>query len=124
VAIFKGVPGKIAWLELSKVYLESPTLTLDDLTPAAQGTVKQGIQVDDLQAAQDKLAQLEDPDNPSRKQACPTAQPNDSASASLSVSASTNPSGNATVPAGDPAVPPSQTTEPPTTPTPSPGTSC
>ncbi|WP_426509081.1 PP2C family protein-serine/threonine phosphatase [Dactylosporangium sp. McL0621] len=125
VAIFKGVPGKIAWLKLSEVYMESPTLTLDDLTPAAQGTVRQGIQVDTLAQAQDKLSQLEDPTNPSRKQACPTAQPSDSSSASLSVSATTaNPSGGVSVPGGDPAIPPSSTTEPSTMPTPTPGASC
>ncbi|WP_433054377.1 protein phosphatase 2C domain-containing protein [Dactylosporangium sp. CS-033363] len=124
IAIFKGVPGKIAWLNLSEVYMESPTLTLDDLTPAAQGTVKQGIQVDTLAQAQDKLSQLEDPDNPNRKQACPTAQPSDSTSASLSVSASVDPNASATTPALDPAVPPSPTTEPSSTPTPTPGASC
>ncbi|WP_433081972.1 PP2C family protein-serine/threonine phosphatase [Dactylosporangium sp. CA-052675] len=123
IAIFKGVPGKVAWLELSEVYMESPTLTLDDLTPAAQGTVKQGIQVDTLAQAQDKLAQLEDPANPNRKQACPTAQPSDSTSASLSVSATSNPSGGVSVPAGDPAVPPSPTGDPSTL-TPTPGASC
>ncbi|MET7417940.1 protein phosphatase 2C domain-containing protein [Dactylosporangium sp. NPDC005555] len=74
VAIFKGVPGKIAWIELSEVY-ESSELKLDDLTPAAQGTVKQGIQVGSLEQARDKLAALTDPDNPSRKQACPTGGP-------------------------------------------------
>ncbi|WP_433612100.1 PP2C family protein-serine/threonine phosphatase [Dactylosporangium sp. CA-139114] len=124
IAIFKGVPGKVAWLDLSEVYMESPTLTLDDLTPAAQGTVKQGIQVDTLAQAQDKLAQLEDPANPNRKQACPTAQPSDSASASLSVSATSNPSGGVSAPAGDPAVPPSPTDDPSATLTPTPGASC
>ncbi len=82
VAIFKGVPGKIAWIELSEVY-ESSELKLDDLTPAAQSTVRQGIQVDSLDQAKDKLAALTDPDNPSRKQACPTGDP----SADPSVSA-------------------------------------
>nr|BFE64255.1 protein phosphatase 2C domain-containing protein [Dactylosporangium thailandense] len=124
IAIFKGVPGKVAWLDLSEVYMESPTLTLDDLTPAAQGTVKQGIQVDTLAQAQDKLAQLEDPANPNRKQACPTAQPSDSTSASLSVSATSTASGGVSAPAGDPAVPPSPTDDPSATLTPTPGASC
>ncbi|GAA0732091.1 BofC C-terminal domain-containing protein [Dactylosporangium roseum] len=84
VAIFKGVPGKIAWINLSEVY-ESSELKVDDLTPAAQGTVKQGIQVDSLQQAQDKLAQLRDPGNPSRKQACPSAEPSADASSSAAV---------------------------------------
>ncbi|GAA3238189.1 protein phosphatase 2C domain-containing protein [Dactylosporangium siamense] len=74
VAIFKGVPGKIAWIELSEVY-EPSALKLDDLTPAAQGTVKQGIPADSLAEAEDKLAALNDPENPSRKQACPTGEP-------------------------------------------------
>ncbi|MER7281730.1 protein phosphatase 2C domain-containing protein [Dactylosporangium sp. NPDC000244] len=124
IAIFKGVPGKVAWLDLSEVYMESPTLTLDDLTPAAQGTVKQGITVDTLAQAQDKLAQLEDPANPNRKQACPTAQPSDSTSASLSVSATSTASGGVSAPAGDPAVPPSPTGDPSATPTTTPGASC
>jgi serine/threonine protein phosphatase PrpC len=120
VAIFKGVPGKIAWLHLSEVYQESPTLTLDDLTPAAQGNVKQGIQVDNLQQAQDKMADLEDPSNPSRKQACPTAQPSDSATASISASTS------ASAPANDPAGSPSSTggATATSTPTPTPAASC
>ncbi|WP_432982765.1 PP2C family protein-serine/threonine phosphatase [Dactylosporangium sp. CA-233914] len=126
IAIFKGVPGKIAWLKLNDVYLESSTLTLDDLTPTAQGSVKAGIQVDTLQQAQDKLTQLEDPTNPSRKQTCPTGQPSDPGSASPTVTDSAAASIGASAPAGDPAVPPSPSTEPTVsaTPTPEPGTSC
>ncbi|GAA3279921.1 protein phosphatase 2C domain-containing protein [Dactylosporangium vinaceum] len=127
IAIFKGSPGNIAWLKLGEVYMESPTLTIDDLTPAAQSTVRQGITVDTLQQAQDKLTQLENPDNPARKQACPTSQPSGSPSASLTVSASIDPTATATTPpVGDPAIPPSPTSEPASTATPTPtsGTSC
>lgn len=81
VAIFKGVPGKIAWIDLSEVY-ERSTLKLDDLTPAAQSTVRQGIDAESLDEAKDKLAALTDPDNPSRKQACPTGDPSVSATSS------------------------------------------
>ncbi|MFG2038802.1 PP2C family protein-serine/threonine phosphatase [Dactylosporangium sp. NPDC048998] len=124
VAIFKGVPGKIAWLKLGHVYQESATLTLDDLTPAAQGTVKQGIQVETLEQAQDKMAALEDPSDPSRKQDCPTPHPSESSSASVSVAASS--SGSASAPAGDPASPSAPSSEPSPTsaPTPTPATSC
>jgi PPM family protein phosphatase len=91
VAIFKGVPGKIAWIDLSEVY-ESSTLKLDDLTPAAQSTVRQGIEVDNLDEAKDKLAALTDPDNPSRKQACPTGGPAPSLSATGAVAPGVTPS--------------------------------
>ncbi|MFI5913977.1 PP2C family protein-serine/threonine phosphatase [Dactylosporangium sp. NPDC051541] len=128
VAIFKGSPGKIAWLKLGEVYMESSTLTIDDLTPAAQSTVRQGITVDTLQQAKDKLEQLENPANPARKQVCPTGQPSDTASASLTVSATTDPSVTATTPpvGGDPASPPSPTTAPTlsATSTPTAGASC
>ncbi|MET7393129.1 BofC C-terminal domain-containing protein [Dactylosporangium sp. NPDC005572] len=74
VAIFKGVPGRIAWLELSTVY-EASDLKVDDLTPAAQSTVRQGIPADNLDQAKQKLAALLDPSDPSRKQACPSIEP-------------------------------------------------
>ncbi|MEV8516127.1 PP2C family serine/threonine-protein phosphatase [Dactylosporangium sp. NPDC051484] len=128
VAIFKGVPGEIAWLKLGHVYQESATLTLDDLTPAAQGTVKQGIQVESLEKAQEKMAALEDPSDPSHKQDdCPPTQPSESFSAPVSVAASS--SGSASAPASGPAhsaSPPSPAAEPslPSTPTPAPATSC
>jgi protein phosphatase len=124
VAIFKGVPGRVAWLHLSSVYQESATLTLDDLTPAAQGNVRQGIEADSLEKAQDTMADLEDPSNPARKQACPTGQPSDSAAASVSVSGST--SGAASGPVNDPAGAPSATVEttPTSPPTPTPAASC
>ncbi|MER7005287.1 PP2C family serine/threonine-protein phosphatase [Dactylosporangium sp. NPDC000555] len=124
VAIFKGVPANIAWLKLGHVYQESATLTLDDLTPAAQGAVKQGIQVDNLEQAQEKMAALEDPSDPSHKQDCPRTQPSESSSASVSVAA--NSSGSASAPVSEPASPPSLPAEPslPSTPTSAHATSC
>ncbi|WP_432833619.1 BofC C-terminal domain-containing protein [Dactylosporangium sp. CA-092794] len=125
VAIFKGVPGRIAWLKLSTVYQESATLRVEDLTPAAQGNVRQGIQVDTLDQAQRKLTALEDPADPARKQLCPTGQP--SASASESASLAAPPDGSASPPpGGDPAVPPSPTVDASLTssPTPTPVASC
>jgi protein phosphatase len=117
VAIFKGVPGKIAWIELSEVY-ESSDLKLDDLTPAAQGTVKQGIEADSLDEAKDKLAALTDPSNPSRKQACPTDGPSPDPGLTMTGAATpgATPSGTgaATTPAATTEAPPSTASEPPT----------
>lgn len=122
VAIFKGVPGKIAWIELSEVY-ESSELKLDDLTPAAQSTVRQGIQVDSLDQAKDKLAALTDPDNPSRKQACPTddpsADPSVSATSAAAPGATLNGSGVPTSAPASTEVPPTMVSE-----TPNPTASC
>jgi protein phosphatase len=117
VAIFKGVPGKIAWIDLSEV-VEQSTLKLDDLTPAAQSTVRQGIEVDNLDQAKEKLAALTDPDNPSRKQACPTGGPAPSPSLSSTGAAApgTTLSGSAvpTSPAASTEAPPTTASETPT----------
>ena len=82
VAIFKGVPGKIAWIELSKVY-EPSTLKLDDLTPAAQSTVRQGIQVDSLEQAKDKLAALDRSRQPVAEAGLPDRRPDSDAEPGL-----------------------------------------
>ncbi|MEV4507742.1 protein phosphatase 2C domain-containing protein [Dactylosporangium sp. NPDC049525] len=125
IAIFKGVPGKIAWIDLSEVY-EPSTLKLDDLTPAAQSTVKQGIEADSLDEAKDKLAALIDPDNPSRKPACPTGGPTPTPILSSTGAAApgTTPTG-AVVGSGAPTSPAASTEAPPTmvseTPTPTAG---
>ncbi|MEV6925421.1 protein phosphatase 2C domain-containing protein [Dactylosporangium sp. NPDC051485] len=121
VAIFKGVPGNIAWLKLSSVYQESDTLTLDDLNQVAQGNVRQGIQVDTLRQAQNKMAELEDPTNPSRKQACPSAQPTESPSASASVVMP--PASTVSNPAGS-TVPSAAETSLASTPPPTPAANC
>ncbi|GAA2626876.1 protein phosphatase 2C domain-containing protein [Dactylosporangium fulvum] len=132
VAIFKGVPGKIAWIKLSEVY-ESSELKVDDLTPAAQGTVKQGIQADNLQEAKNKLAALQDPSNPSRKQACPSIEPSADASSSAAVietaspaastSAGASPSASVPVSVSPMSVSPSTETSP-TMSNPTPAASC
>ena len=72
LAVFQGVPGQIAGLDLSKVHASSDA-ELDDLTPAAQEQVKQGIQAEDESDAERRLAELtnENPDNPNLKPICP-----------------------------------------------------
>jgi serine/threonine protein phosphatase PrpC len=73
VAVFRGVPGQIAGLNLSSVRSTS-AMKLDDLTTSAQERVKQGIQADDETDANHRLAELinDDPTNPNLKPACPT----------------------------------------------------
>ncbi|MBT8224951.1 MAG: protein phosphatase [Dactylosporangium sp.] len=74
VVIYQGVPGRIAWLDLSTVY-ERSDLQLSDLTPVAQNNVKRGIPAEDRADAQRTLADLSDPDNPANRQhaqTCPS----------------------------------------------------
>ncbi|HEY6597054.1 MAG TPA: protein phosphatase 2C domain-containing protein [Asanoa sp.] len=73
LAVFRGVPGQIAGLNLSSVRATSAT-KLDDLTTSAQERVKQGIQANDETDANRRLAELtsDDPTNPNLKPACPT----------------------------------------------------
>ena len=84
LAIFRGVPGQIAGLDLSSVN-ETSTARLDDLTTVAQDRVKQGIQADSRPDAQRRLAELTSdvPSNPNLKPICGAD--------------GTTPSGNATV---------------------------
>jgi protein phosphatase len=77
VAVFRGVQGQIAGLDLSAVHSTSPA-ELDDLTLAAQEQVKQGIPAKDEPDAQRRLAELtsDDPLNPNLKPICqPTPTP-------------------------------------------------
>jgi len=76
LAIFRGVPGQIAGLDLSSVN-ETSSARLDDLTTVAQDRVKQGIQADSRPEAQRQLAELTSnvPSNPNLKPFCPTAGP-------------------------------------------------
>jgi protein phosphatase len=121
LAIFRGVPGQIAGLDLSSVNETSPA-RLDDLTTVAQDRVKQGIQADSRPDAQRRLAELtsDEPSNPNLKPICsPTgavpsapvpAQP--SSAPSLAGQTSTPPgriasSAPATAPAITPDAPPS-----------------
>ncbi|WP_431912549.1 PP2C family protein-serine/threonine phosphatase [Micromonospora carbonacea] len=79
VAVFRGVQGQIAGLDLSAEHSVSPA-RLDDLTLAAQEQVKQGIPARDEPDAERRLAELtsDDPLNPNLKPICqptPTATP-------------------------------------------------
>jgi serine/threonine protein phosphatase PrpC len=71
LAIFRGVPGQIAGLDLSSVNETSPA-SLDDLTSVAQDRVKQGIHADSQPDAQRMLQELtsEQPSNPNLKPFC------------------------------------------------------
>ncbi|GAA4568243.1 protein phosphatase 2C domain-containing protein [Micromonospora coerulea] len=72
LAVFRGVPGQIAGLDLSSVHSTSGA-KLDDLTLAAQEQVKQGIQAKSEPDAERRLAELtsDDPANPNLKPICP-----------------------------------------------------
>ncbi|MEV4627494.1 PP2C family serine/threonine-protein phosphatase [Micromonospora sp. NPDC049523] len=72
LAVFRGVPGQIAGLDLSSVHATSRA-KLDDLTNAAQEQVKQGIQADDEPDAERLLSELtlDEPGNPNLKPTCP-----------------------------------------------------
>jgi protein phosphatase len=76
LAVFQGVPGQIAGLNLSSVHSTSGT-ELTDLTAAAQEQVKQGIQAKDQPDAARRLAELtsDDPANPNLKPICPPPLP-------------------------------------------------
>jgi PPM family protein phosphatase len=78
IAIFRGVPGQIAGLDLSSVNETSPS-RLDDLTAVAQERVKDGIHAENRSDAVQTLAQLtaDDPSNPNLKPLCsaPTTAP-------------------------------------------------
>ncbi|MFF5172432.1 protein phosphatase 2C domain-containing protein [Micromonospora sp. NPDC000089] len=72
LAVFRGVPGQVAGLDLSSVHSTS-SAKLDDLTLAAQEQVKQGIQAKSRPDALRRLSELttEDPANPNLKPICP-----------------------------------------------------
>ena len=72
LAVFQGVPGQIAGMDLSSVHATSAT-ELDDLTTAAQEQVKQGIQAKDQSDAERRLAELtvDVPTNINLKPTCP-----------------------------------------------------
>ncbi|MBB5110790.1 protein phosphatase 2C domain-containing protein [Micromonospora echinospora] len=72
LAVFRGVPGQVAGLDLSNVH-ERSDARLDDLTLAAQERVKQGIQARNEPDAERRLTELtsDDPGNPNLKPLCP-----------------------------------------------------
>ncbi|MET0426101.1 MAG: PP2C family serine/threonine-protein phosphatase [Actinoplanes sp.] len=74
LAIFRGVPGQVAGLDLSSVN-ETSAARLDDLTAVAQERVKQGIHAQDRTDAVRMLDELTDdqPSNPNLKPLCATA---------------------------------------------------
>jgi protein phosphatase len=78
IAIFRGVPGQIAGLDLSSVNETSPA-RLQDLTAVAQERVKQGIHAQSRSEAVQTLSELTDdnPSNPNLKPLCsaPSATP-------------------------------------------------
>ncbi|AGL13562.1 protein phosphatase 2C domain-containing protein [Actinoplanes sp. N902-109] len=71
LAIFQGVPGQIAGLDLSNVD-QTSTARLDDLTAVAQDRVKQGIHAESKSDAQARLQELtsEEASNPNLKPLC------------------------------------------------------
>jgi protein phosphatase len=71
LAIFRGVPGQIAGLDLSSVH-ETSSARLSDLTSVAQDRVKQGIHADSQPDAQRRLQALtsDEPSNPNLKPIC------------------------------------------------------
>ncbi|GLY07278.1 MULTISPECIES: PP2C family serine/threonine-protein phosphatase [Actinoplanes] len=122
LAIFQGVPGQVAGLDLSTVS-ETSQVRLDDLTTIAQARVKQGIQVDNRAAARTTLADLttDEPSNPNLKPICeaPTASPTVTTSAPVkpAAGASGRPGGAVTTPPSAPvssptAVQPTETDSP------------
>lgn len=72
VAVFRGIQGQIAGMDLSTVHRTSGT-RLDDLTVAAQDTVKVGIRAKNEPDAERQLAELtsDTPSNPNLKPLCP-----------------------------------------------------
>ncbi|MEW2330957.1 protein phosphatase 2C domain-containing protein [Micromonospora chersina] len=110
LAVFRGVPGQVAGLDLSNVHATSEA-NLDDLIPAAQEQVKQGIQAKSEPDAERRLAELtsDDPANPNLKPLCPPSPTAGSASPTPSVT------GSPLVPAvSGSAVPPASATATPT----------
>jgi protein phosphatase len=85
VAIFQGIPGKVAGVRLSKVH-ERSDRKLDELTKPAGERVRQGIPADNEAAAKRLLGDLirDDPENNNVKPVC-SPSPSESASASASV---------------------------------------
>jgi PPM family protein phosphatase len=111
LAVFQGVPGQIAGLDLSSVN-ETSTARLDDLTTVAQERVKQGIHADDRPDAQRRLTELTDnvPSNPNLKPLCTTTSTAPTATATTPVPPTVLPSAKAagsaavTAPASTPSV--------------------
>jgi protein phosphatase len=76
VAVYRGVPGQIAGLRLSRLDHTENT-KLDDLTKVAQDRVKQGISASSLTEAEQKYHDLVNPANGNTvgKPGCPPSLP-------------------------------------------------
>ncbi|MDG4778386.1 protein phosphatase 2C domain-containing protein [Micromonospora sp. WMMD961] len=105
IAVFRGVQGQIAGMDLSTVHRRSGT-RLDDLTVAAQDTVKVGIRAKNEPDAERQLAELtsDTPSNPNLKPLCPL----DPTSA-VGGTPSPSPVGTTPTPNGSPSADPSAT---------------
>jgi protein phosphatase len=95
VAVLRGVPGQIAGLELSSVYVSSDR-ELADLTAVAADRVRRGIPGDSASAAERLMDDLirDVPSNPNLKPLCPPS-PSPSPAPSPSPSPSPSPRGGA-----------------------------
>ncbi|WP_320067190.1 PP2C family serine/threonine-protein phosphatase [Micromonospora sp. RTGN7] len=111
VAVFQGVQGQVAGLDLSAVHSTSPA-RLEDLTLAAQEQVKQGIPAKNQSDAERRLTELtsDDPANPNLKPVCP---PSPTATPGAATPAPATPAASRSATAGR---------RPTTTPTPAPTT--
>ncbi|NES15905.1 MULTISPECIES: PP2C family serine/threonine-protein phosphatase [Micromonospora] len=119
LAVFRGVPGQIAGLDLSSVHATSEA-KLDDLTLAAQEQVKQGIQAKSEPDAERRLAELtsDDPANPNLKPLCPPSPSPTAAALSPTPTATVVASTTPVAPSGSATAVPSATPTPvPTAPT-------
>jgi serine/threonine protein phosphatase PrpC len=74
IAVFQGIPGEIAGLELSTVDFRSD-IKIDELTPVAQDKVKEGIPSASQEEARQQMANLLNPESKNLLPTCPTASP-------------------------------------------------
>jgi protein phosphatase len=111
LAVFRGIPGEIAGVDLSTVRSTSDT-SLDDLTLTAQDRVKQGITAESEPDAHRRLAELtmDNPTNPNLKPACLTPSPSTSPSAAASTTATPSGLTTGTPSTGSPGSTPSSPT--------------
>jgi protein phosphatase len=110
VAVFQGIPGKIAGFDLSTIDQTSNT-KIDELTPVAQQKVREGIPSSSEAEAMQQLANLLDPNNRNVLPICPTSTPAVTASPRASSSpgapsASASPTIQQTEPSSVPTGPP------------------
>ncbi|MEW2377119.1 PP2C family serine/threonine-protein phosphatase [Micromonospora sp. NPDC047812] len=121
VAVFRGIQGEIAGMDLSTVHSTSPA-DLEDLTLAAQEQVKQGIPAKSEPDAERRLAELtsDDPMNPNLKPICPPSPSPSAVAATTAPTPTTAPvspaptvSASASAPvSGRPSTPAAPTTTP------------